>query len=175
VLSFPGEGTLLTTKLDLDGEVSPAQTAVSGPIALEIDQGTVVRLSVADSLEGDEGRRFRAREVQADLWNEFAPNLDASRVFALGPFEAEFVRDEQGVASVALSIDNLDGYEPGAEVPILALGTYLDPSWLTPSTFEPVGTAVVSQDGSTLRLEADAEGAGLRHLTWIAVGTPAAL
>lgn len=176
ILSLPDDGDFLMTKLDLEGGVSPEQSAASGPITIEIGEGTVVRLTVADSLAGDEGRRFRSREVERELWAEFAPDLDAERLFALGPFEAEFMEDEQGVISVGLTIENLDGWAPGTEVPLLALGTYLDPSWLTPSAFEPIGIAVVSDDGTSLRLAADAaEGAGLRHLTWIAVGTPVSL
>src|SRR5690606_29753308 len=103
VLDLVEEGPLLVTKLELDGNEAPAQVVTSGPMTLSIPAGTVVRVSVADSLSGDEGRRFRAREVEPEWWDEYAPGLEISRLFALGPFEAEF--QVEG-ASVSLSIEN---------------------------------------------------------------------
>lgn len=173
VVDLPTDGDLLLSKLDLDGDVSPAQSVTSGEVSLSIAEGTVVRLSVADSLADEEGRRFRARSLDEQLFAEFVPGADFSRIYALGPFEAAFKGpspDDQ--VEVSLTIENVDDFAPGQEVPVFALGTYLDSEWLTPGAFEEIGISVVSEDGSELVLSSAGPGQGLRHLTWLAVGYP---
>lgn len=173
VVDLPVDGDLLLSKLDLEGETSPAQSVSSGDISLSIAEGTVVRLSVADSLAGEDGRRFRARSLDELEWKQFVPGGDFLRVYALGPFEANFSpKSKEDKPEVSLVLDNVDDLSPGEEVPIYALGTYLDPDWLRPSAFEEIGAAVVSEDGAELVLPSDADGVGLRHLTWLAVGRP---
>lgn len=169
VITLPDDGQLLITKLQLEGEISPEQTVTSGGVGMSIGEGTVVRLSVVDANEGDEGRRFRAQELSEDEASEFAPELTGARVFALGPFEAEMIGESESRPEVSFKVQNTEGWAAESEVEVLALGTYLAVDWLTPAAFEPIGTGVVSADGMTIDLPADAPGAGLRYLTWIAL------
>jgi hypothetical protein len=167
VIGLPSDGPLLTTKLDLDGGPAPAQTVTSGGVTLDIGEGTIVRLSIGDALAGEEGARFRARELTSVQVEEFAPHLGDVRLFAMGPFEADFMPVEDAKPDVSLRVENVHDWPPGSDIEVLALGTYLDPDWLTPSAFEPVGTGTVSADGETIELPSGAAGPGLLHLTWI--------
>lgn len=169
IVDLPSNGDLLTTKLDLQGGLAPAQTVTSENVTLLLGEGTELRLSVRDALAGDEGRRFRARELEPEQTRAFAPELPGARVFALGPFEADITGQQERQAEVSLRIENRHDWPAEAEVEVLALGTYLDPQWLSPSMFEFVGIALVSADGETIELPSEAEGPGLRHLTWIAL------
>ncbi len=169
VVGLPNEGDLLTTKLDLAGGAAPAQSATSGDVTLLLGEGTELRLAVRDALGGEEGKVFRARELEPELAAEFAPELVDARVFALGPFEADMSGQDDRPAEVGLRVANRGGWRPGSEVEILALGTYLDPDWLSPSEFEYIGTGVVSANGETIELSPTSAGPGLRHLTWVAM------
>lgn len=168
VLSLPADGPVLVTKLDLGGETAPSQTATSGAMTLSIASGTVVRLSVGDALKGEDGARFRALELTSAQAEEFAPELSEARVFATGPFEADFSSELAAGPQVSVRVENTLDWPPGADVEVLALGTYLDPEWLTPSEFESIGMATVSSDGVAIDFPPSAQEPGLRHLTWIA-------
>lgn len=173
VLPLPSEGDLFISKTDLaKGEVAPAQTLVSGPLELQVAEGTLVRLSILDVLEGNEGRMFRASELEAAFVREFTPELEGCRVFALGPFEVEF-SGENGIAPVVnVSLQNSLKWPAGEKIAVLGLGTYLDPDWISPSEFEELGVAIVSEDAARIELEVDEQARGLRHLTWLAFVPP---
>jgi hypothetical protein len=168
VLSLPSDGDVLVTKLDLNGSEAPPQTVASGGVTLSVEAKTVVRLAVGDALLGREGARFRAAELETGQIEEFSPELLGARVFALGPFEADFSSDEADGPEVSLLVENRENWPPGSEVEVFSLGTYLDPEWLTPSQFERIGTAMISSDGETIDFPSSAQSPGLRYLTWIA-------
>lgn len=169
VLPLPEDGPSLSTKSDLaDPESPPAQSVTSGPVTLDIARGTLLRLAISDALAGEEGRRFRAVELDDRARAHFVPDLDAARVFALGPFEADFQQGQSGRPEVSVRVDNVD-LPPGKQVEFLALGTYLAPDWLPPSRFGSIGLGEVSPDGASVELPALGEGPGLRYLTWLAI------
>jgi hypothetical protein len=168
LMTLPSDGALLLTKLDLDGAAPPEQRVQSAGLALDVAAGTLVRLSVADALADDEGRRFRAKELDPVQISEFAPELAGGRVFALGPFEAALIEADEANAPAVVRIENSSGWEPGSAIRVLALGTYLDPDWLKPASFDDVGVARVSEDGASVVFDASESGTGLRYLTWIA-------
>jgi hypothetical protein len=168
-VKLPGDGDLLVTKLELDGAMPPAQTVTSGAFTLLFQQGDLVRVSVGDALSGDEGRVFRARELDPEETEWFGSVPPEARVFALGPFEAEISRDDDSLPQIGLRVSNDRNWGSGSEVSVLALGTYLDPKWLTPSVFEEIGVARVSDDGEEVVLLPDDVHAGYRFITWIAL------
>ncbi len=165
VVPFEAASEPLVIKLDDAG--APAQSATSGGITLGVPEGTSLVLDVNDAFLGDEGKRFRATRVDDALVAEFAPELDARYVYALGPFEAEFrIEGTRDPSLATLSFDNDGSLPPGEELEVLALGTYLDPQWLTPARFESVGTARVSGDGSKIEMT---RSTGIRWITWVAL------
>ena len=170
VIPLPSDGGVLVTKTDLDvQETSPAQTVASGPMTLELGEGTTVRLQLRDASAEEEGRRFRARELSESEREHFpVPGLETARIFALGPFEALFQGDE-GEPQVKLSIENTADWEPDSSVVVSALGTYLDPDWLPPGEFSPLGEGIVSSDGKSIEYERRDLDPGLLYLTWIAI------
>lgn len=158
------------TKLDLNGQTSPAQTVQSGPVRLSIAAGTVVRLTVGDALLPDDAGKFlRVTRLKEAEMEEFAPSVGALAMYAMGPFEAAFEGEAQSAPHVSVSFENEFSLNAGQKVTVLALGTYLDPDWLSPSKFESIGEATVSDDGQTIELTEAATGSGLRHLTWLAL------
>jgi|GEM_PF-3329889 len=169
VVELPSDGGVFVTKLELEADaVSPQQTLTSGDVSVSLAEGTVIRLSIIDGQEGEEGRRFRASELSETQMEHFAPSLMDSRVFALGPFEARLTGPDSMPPEVSLSVQNSLDWAADSEVEVLALGTYLADDWITPSSFERVGVATVSSDGESIVL--DAGGApGISYLTWLAM------
>lgn len=169
VVPLPGGGDIFVTKTDLEsGETPPEQEIRSGDLSFHVLEGTLLRLDVADALAGDEGRKFRAAELTAEETLEFAPELEGARVFALGPFQADFQGPDDGAPQVSVSLVNALAWPAGSEVSVLALGTYLEPSWVTPSKFEEIGVATVTEDSASVELEAGDVEAGLHFITWLA-------
>lgn len=166
VLQLSDDGDNFVTKLDLDGEEPPAQSVGSGPVVLTLTKGTELRLTVGDALRGEEGAKFRQREIPAAEAGAYFDGEDF-RIFALGPFEAEMSRDDQELPRVGLRVENTSEWERGTSVEVLALGSYLDPTWLPPSQFALIGVASVSEDGSMIQLLPEDCELGLRFITWL--------
>jgi hypothetical protein len=164
VLPLPATGPTLISKQD--GQGAPAQTVTAGEVTLDVADGVSVRIDVEDVVLGAEGRMFRALRIPDEHRAKFAaPSLGIEVLYALTPFEAAFVDAASGAdASARLSFENTLGWAPGSAVEVLALGTYLYPTWVTPAAFEVVATAAVSADGTQIELDA---GAGLAYLTWV--------
>jgi len=166
-IELPNEGDLLVTKLELDGEQPPAQRVASAELTLQFQEGDLVRISVGDALSGGPGRMFRVRELTLDEADWFGSFPKDARVFALGPFEAEISRLDDSLPRVGITVSNESSWPAGSDVSVLALGSYLDPGWLTPSAFVEIGVAQVSEDGAEVVLLPDNMHAGLRFITWI--------
>lgn len=166
VLDLPASGSPLVVATDQQG--APAQSGSSNGATLVVPAGVSVKLDVEDVAQGDLGKQFRALEVPAARRSDFVdPKLGIESLWAFSPFEAAFVSEATGAeAKVSLSLANSPGFPPGTKVELLALGSYLFPSWVAPAAFDAVATATVSADGA--RIEMD-PGQGIGYLTWLGV------
>ncbi len=165
-LDLPPSGPPLVVRSDKAG--SPAQTATSGDLTLDVPTGVQVKLDVEDIALGDTGRMFRALRVPAGNHAAFVDaSLGLSLLWALTPFDATIVDEAQAQPALArLSAENAAALPAGAAVEWLALGSYLLSDLSTPAVFDVVATGTVTADG--MRIEMD-PGQGVRYLTWLGV------
>jgi hypothetical protein len=168
-LPMPATGPALS----IDRAGVPAQNVTSGDVTLEVPDGIYVRLDVESNLADNEspgkGRAFRALKIPAGIMDEFSAGTSGlSAVYALEPFECSF--EEAGVpdepVNVRLSFANSANIPASAAVDLLALGTYIYPTWIPPAEFTKVAKGHVSADGTRIELD---PGEGLPYLTWVAV------
>jgi hypothetical protein len=163
VLAFNQLGAALIDKTQANA--GTAQVLGAGPVHIDIPEGKVVRLAPGDVLLGDEGRKFRVREVESEFWGEFGLSSEEGRLFALGPFEAHFEGDSR--EPVVVRVDNDESWPPGTMVSFRALGSYLEESWLPPAAFAEFGQGQVDAKGSEIVLEPQVGDPGLQLLTWL--------
>lgn len=161
---MPASGPDLVVKTDRVG--APAQTVTSGDITLDVAAGVLVELDVEEVAALPLGKEFRTLSIaEADRALYADPALGLVALYALAPFDASFVLEvDKSNATAQLSFVNAAGLPAGSAVDVLALGSYLDVTWVHPARFEPVATAHVSSDGTRIELDA---GQGLRRLTWV--------
>jgi hypothetical protein len=164
LLELPASGPKLVVKQGGGG--SPAQSVTSGDVTLEVSAGTLVVLDVEDVVLGELGAMFRVLTVPEDKRVSFAdPSLELFALYAFAPFEAGFELEASGEpAGGHLIFVNTTALAAGTEVEVLALGTYQYDTCVTPAAFDAVATARVSNDGTTIDMDA---GDGLRYLTWV--------
>jgi hypothetical protein len=164
LLSMPEVGPELVVKTDR--VPPPVQELVSGEVTLRVAEGVEVALDVEDVTLGSIGKQFRALRIPEQHRAAFAePELELTALYAFSPFEARFQDPESGEPAFAeLEFDNTEDLPAGAELEVLALGSYLIQDWLSPARFELIGRASVSEDGARIRM---AEGHDLRALTWV--------
>ncbi|MCH2110621.1 MAG: carboxypeptidase-like regulatory domain-containing protein [Polyangiaceae bacterium] len=162
----PGEPMILWNE-DSSG---PQQSLQSADVVLDVPSGIQVRPAIGDVLDGGEATHFRALYLSAEDAAGFSDDLAGASVYALAPFETEFVdaSDPTIPVAVGLRLPNRESWPPGSEIEFRALGTYLDVDWLPPAVFSSIGRGRVSDDGTALVLLPTTEGPGLKHLTWVA-------
>jgi hypothetical protein len=160
-------------ELAVDRAGVPAQSVTSGDVTLDVPAGIYVRLDIESNLAETEhpgkGRAFRALKIPSSNLGEFVPpSLGVSALYALEPFECTFeaagVPDEP--VDVRLTFANSESIAAGTAIDVLALGTYIYPTWIPPAEFTKVAQGHVSADGTRIELDA---GEGLPYLTWVAV------
>ncbi|HVU02608.1 MAG TPA: hypothetical protein VHE30_12690 [Polyangiaceae bacterium] len=149
--------------IDLAG--TAPQSLKSGPATLIIPAGTETKLEFDDIAAGDQGSQFRAVLVEPSRFGSWVP-AGSVAAFALGPFESYQAAADGTTVPTRLAFDNTAKLSPGTSVDVLALGTYLHPSWIPPGRFAKVASAVVASDGKTVELS---PGDGLLYLTWAAL------
>ena len=166
-LRMPVDGVPLVAKQD--DPSAPAQTLTSAEVTLEVPQGVQIQLEFDDVALGDEGRTYKVLRVPAERQTAFVPDeLGVAAVWAFYPFEASFrpLADPFALTTARLSFPNDSGLPASSAVELLALGSFVFPTWVTPATFEVVATGQVTADG--LRIEMS-PGEGVSYLTWIGI------
>jgi hypothetical protein len=160
-------------ELAVDRAGVPAQSVTSGDVTLDVPDGIYVRLDIESNLAETEspgkGRAFRALKIpKANLGEFVTPSLGVAALYAFEPFECTF--ETGGVpdvpVNVRLSFANSESIPAGTAIDLLALGTYIYPTWIPPAEFTKVAVGHVTADGSRIELD---PGEGLSYLTWVAV------
>jgi hypothetical protein len=171
IRSFPMPAT--GPELAVDRAGVPAQSVTSGDVTLDVPGGIYVRLDIESNLADTEnpgkGRSFRALKIpKANLGEFVASSLGVAALYAFEPFECTF--ENGGVpdvpVNVRLSFANSENIPAGTAIDLLALGTYIYPTWIPPAVFTKVAAGHVSADGTRIELD---PGEGLPYLTWVAL------
>jgi hypothetical protein len=165
MLELPQDGPTLVVNSDDIG--APAQEVTSGDVTLSLAEGISILLDVEDLIAGDLGKKFRALSIPEAQREWFvSAELGLTSLFALAPFEAQFVDAARAPLKARLSFANTAALPAASAVEVLALGSYLFPDWVTPARFEVVARGTVTSDGARVELD---EGEGVEYLTWVGI------
>jgi hypothetical protein len=166
-------GTLRAFALPTRGATLPAATDAPVAVAhegveLQVPAGAELQRDFESLSAGELDADFRVRLLEPD---EFAGlgaiPVHAALVVAFAPFESQFLTDSgNSRARLGLALPNTPEAAPGTGFELHALGSYLYPDYVAPARFEPVATALVSDDGARIETR---PGEGIELLTWIAL------
>lgn len=143
-----------TARLPDDGAAGLVR---SGPLTLDVREGTSWELDIEDLTDEVEGRKLRQAEVGEGARPDFAAG--AARVFALGPFKAKPSKP------VGVVITNA-GLPAGTKVSFVVMTDSSSSITNDAGKGKVVAKGSVSADGTTIRTD---EGEGIDRLTWLAV------